>query len=153
MSVGIKVGSIPIDLVPGRKQGGHTTDHSLYKSKAQTWIQTNVDLHISLIQKSQRLDEIRALKIWRALHKLEFPSFYLELTVLDALHGKRAGAVASNVWTVFEYLRDKFAGALAIDPANSNNKASDELTVTEKRLVAQKAAASLTATNWNHILW
>jgi hypothetical protein len=153
VSIGIKYGSIPIDLVPGRKQAGNTTDHSLYRNKARTWTQTNIDTHIRLIQDSQRLDEIRALKIWRALHGLEFPSFYLELTVLDALYGKRTGAIASNVWAVFEYLRDKFVDAKVIDPANSNNIASDDLTVAEKQLVAQTAKASLKAAHWGTILW
>ncbi len=91
VSVGITYNGHSIDLVPGRKQTGNTTDHSLYRSKANTWTQTNVEKHISLIQNSQRLDEIRALKIWRALHSLDFPSFYLEMTVLNALHGKHAG--------------------------------------------------------------
>ena len=153
VSVGIKYNGHSIDLVPGRKQSGNTTDHSLYRSKANTWTQTNVTKHINLIQNSQRLDEIRALKIWRALHGLDFPSFYLEMTVLDALHGKKVGSVASNVWAVFEYLRDNFVTAVVIDPVNSNNKLSDDLIVTEKKLISQKAATCLKAPNWNQILW
>jgi hypothetical protein len=153
VSVGITYNGHAIDLVPGKKQSGNTTDHSLYRSKAGTWTQTNVAEHINLIQNSQRLDEIRALKIWRALHTLDFPSFYLEMTVINALYGKRSVSVASNVWTVLEYLRDKFVTAAVIDPANSNNKLSDELTVAEKKLIAQKAVSCLKATNWNQILW
>lgn len=152
VSVGITYNGHSIDLVPGRKQSGNTTDHSLYRSKANTWTQTNVEKHISLIQNSQRLDEIRALKIWRAQHGLEFPSFYLELTVLDALYGKKAGVVSSNFVTVLEYLRDKFVAAAVIDPVNSNNRLSDELTVAEKKLIAQKAAECLKA-SWEKTLW
>jgi hypothetical protein len=153
VSVGITYGGHSIDLVPGRKQSGNTTDHSLYRSKAGTWTQTNVDKHISLVQNSQRLDEMRALKIWRAQHGLEFPSFYLELTVINALYGKKAGPIAANVWTVLGYLRDKFTTATVVDPANSNNKLSDDLTAAEKKLIVQKATASLGAKNWNEIIW
>lgn len=153
VSVGVKYSGHSIDLVPGRKQGGNTTDHSLYRSKAGTWTQTNVAKHAALIQNSQRLDEIRTLKIWRALHSLDFPSFYLELTVINALRGKKAGAVASNVWVVFEYLRDKFVTAVVVDPVNSNNKLSDDLTVAEKKLISQKAAASLKEPFWKEIIW
>jgi hypothetical protein len=152
VSVGIKFNGHPIDLVPGRKQSGNTTDHSLYRSKANTWTQTNVAKHINLIQSSQRLDEIRALKIWRALHRLEFPSFCLELTALNALHGKSSGAIAANFVTVLEYLRDSFATAVVMDPANSNNRVSDDLTLAEKKLIAQKAAECLKS-KWEQTLW
>jgi hypothetical protein len=152
VSVGITYNGHSIDLVPGRKQSGNTTDHSLYRSKAKTWTQTNVEKHTSLIQNSQRLDEIRALKIWRALHGLDFPSFYLELTVLDAIHGKKTGAVSSNFVAVLQYLRDKFVAAVVIDPVNSNNRLSDDLTVAEKKLIAQKAFECLKS-SWNKTLW
>lgn len=153
VSIGIKYNGHSIDLVPGRKQTGNTTDHSLYRSKADTWTQTNVAKHVVAIQHSQRLDEIRALKIWRALHSLEFPSFYLELTVIDALKGHRVGNLASNVLTVLGYLATSFVGALVIDPVNSNNKISDELSVAEKKLIASRAAACTRASNWGQILW
>ena len=153
VSVGITYNSQKVDLVPGKKQTGNTTDHSLYKSKAGTWTQTNVDKHISLVQNSGRLDEIRAMKIWRARHNLEFPSFYLELTVINALHGEHSGSISSNIWTVLQYLRDKFETAVVIDPANLNNCVSDDLTAAEKRLIAQKAAEQLKVPNWSQILW
>ena len=153
VSVGITYGQVKIDLVPARKQSGNTTDHSLYRSKAKTWTQTNVEQHIKLIQNSQRLQEIRALKIWRALHGLEFPSFYLELTTLNALSGKRVGAVADNVWFALGYLASSFAAAVVVDPANSNNRISDDLTTAEKNAIASKAAACRKAAKWEQTLW
>ncbi len=152
VSVGIKYGAVSIDLVPGRKQTGNSADHSLFKTRSETWTQTNVAQHISLIQNSQRLDEIRAIKIWRALHGLDFPSFYLELTVLEALSGKRAGAVANNFVSILNYLRGSFRTALVVDPANSNNRISDELTAAEKKAISDTAARSLQL-NWNQVLW
>lgn len=153
VSIGVTCNGYSIDLVPGKKQPGNTTDHSLYRSKAGTWTKTNVAKHIAFIQNSQRLDEIRALKIWRARHGLEFPSFYLEMTVIKALCGKRTGNIASNVWTVLEYLRGNFASTAVTDPANSNNLLSDDLTVTEKKVVIQKATSSLNQQNWGQIIW
>jgi hypothetical protein len=152
VSIGVKYNGQDIDLVPARKQSGNTTDHSLYRSKAQTWTQTNVDQHVRTIQNSQRLDEIRALKIWRAQHGLDFPSFYLELTVINSLHGRRAGPLASNVCAVLEHLRDSLPTAVVIDPANSNNKLSDDLSSAEKKAIAQKAATSLKA-SWKEFIW
>ena len=46
VSIGIPHNGVWMDLVPGRKHVGNTNDHSLYRSKAKTWTQTNVDTHI-----------------------------------------------------------------------------------------------------------
>ena len=77
VSIRIEYSGLSVDLVPGRKQPGPTNDHSLFLNRAQTWRQTNVDTHVWLVSNSRRLDEIRALKIWRNLNQLTFPSFYL----------------------------------------------------------------------------
>lgn len=153
VSIGLTYSSLLVDLIPARKQAGNTNDHSLFLNKAQTWTQTNVQTHINKIQQSGRLDEIRAIKIWRNLNRLSFPSFYLELTVLDALYGKNKNQPAGNVMTVLEYLRDKFIGARVVDPANSNNIISDDLTAIEKLAISSAAKSSLTKSTWEQIIW
>jgi len=152
VSIGITHNGVSMDLVPARKHPGNTSDHSLYRSKAKTWTQTNVDTHIRVVSQSGRLDEIRAIKIWRALHGLEFTSFYLEMTVINALYGKKSGQVATNFAAVLEYLRDSFERAAVTDQANANNTISDDLSVAEKRAVASAAGACLQH-NWNQVLW
>jgi hypothetical protein len=153
VSVGTTVNGLSVDLVPGKKQSAYSSDHSLYRRKANTWTQTNVATHIRTVSQSQRLDEIRAIKIWRKLHNLDFPSFYLEMTVINALSGKWTGQPSANVWEVFTYLSKSFVNAVVIDPANSNNRLSDDLTTSEKTLVANAASNALKAANWNQIIW
>ncbi|WP_066542595.1 hypothetical protein [Sphingomonas sp. CCH18-B1] len=92
--------------------------------------------------------ESRLLKLWRNQKRLEFPSFYLELTVIAALSGRTSPDLAENVVTVLEYLRDKFTAARVIDPANGNNVISDDLTGTEKQAVRRLAEAALGG-NWS----
>jgi tRNA nucleotidyltransferase (CCA-adding enzyme) len=43
VSIGVKVNGYAIDLVPARRQSHYGNDHSLYKSKTNSWTQTNVD--------------------------------------------------------------------------------------------------------------
>lgn len=145
--------AIHIDLVPARKQPGNTDEHSLFRSKAQTWTQTNVSRHIDLVRESGFLNEIRAIKIWRNLHGIDFPSFYLELTALDALYGKKKDHPARNVRAVLEYLSDYFIDARVVDPANPNNIVSDDLTPAEKMAVARAAKCSLEKESWEEIIW
>ena len=153
VSIGVRIGGVRVDVVPGRKQLGHSSDHTLYRRKANTWTQTNVEQHIRLIAESGWQDEIRALKIWRQRRRLDFPSFYLELTVLDALKGRRPGHQAVNIRCVLEYLRDAFVDAVVVDPANSNNRISEDLEPQQKRLIANAASMALAARRWEEILW
>lgn len=153
VSIGIEHSSIHIDLIPAKKHPGNTNDHSLFRNKANTWTQTNVQQHIDLIKESDRLDEIKAIKIWRNLHNLDFPSFYLELTVLDALYGKSKNQLETNILEVLRYLRDKFKDAKVVDPANSNNIISDDLTTLGKLLISLQASSSCLQSNWNKIIW
>jgi hypothetical protein len=153
VAIGVKSHGLWVDLVPGRKQQGATTDHSLYRRKADTWTQTNVGQHVKLVAESGRTAEIRALKIWRQQQRLEFPSFYLELTALAALKGRRLGQLGENVMGVLRYLGDGFEDAVVVDPANSNNLVSDDLATGEKRTIVTAARKSLAMQKWEHILW
>lgn len=84
---------------------------------------------------------------------MDFPSFYLELTVLNALSGRNRAQLADNVWAVLTYLRDSFANAPVVDPANSGNIISDDLTLAGKTVIANAARASLTKQYWSQIIW
>jgi tRNA nucleotidyltransferase (CCA-adding enzyme) len=42
VSVNVRVGAYDVDLVPAKHQGGSSEDHSLYRRRADTWMQTNV---------------------------------------------------------------------------------------------------------------
>ncbi len=153
VSINVKVNGYSVDLVPGKQQNVYTTDHSIYKRRADTWTKTNVATHITHVRQYNRLNESRILKLWRNQKSLEFPSFYLELTVIDALPWQLAPeALSGNVWRVFQYLRDRFANARVVDPANTNNIISDDLTVAEKGKVQAAAELALSAANWNEIV-
>jgi hypothetical protein len=153
VSIGITYSGYKIDLIPGRKQSGNTGDHSLYRHKARTWTQTNIQTHIKMIRNCGRLNEIRAVKIWRNLNGLDFPSFYLELTVLNALGGMPTDVLGNNVLTALQYLRDKFTVARVVDPANSNNIISEDLAPSERLAISNAARNSLTKSNWSQIIW
>lgn len=152
VSIGLTYLGTEVDLVPAKKHSGNTNDHSLWRDRAKTWIKTNVDDHIRIVTKSNRIDEIKALKIWRQLHDLEFPSIYLELTTIEAVKGKPIGQVASNVYSAFQYLANSFMYARIVDPANTNNFISDTLSIMEKAQIVSQARSSL-GKELNEIIW
>lgn len=146
VSIGMRIGAYDVDIVPARRQSQYGNDHWLYSTKKQSHLQTNVTRHIAEVLQSSRLDEIRLLKIWRNRKGLIFPSFYLELAVIRALHGRWTENLSGNVVAALEFLRDQLEGARFVDPANTNNVISDDLTSAEKRSIASAAGAALRST-------
>ncbi|TQF77474.1 nucleotidyltransferase [Elioraea sp. Yellowstone] len=151
VSINVSVNGYSVDLVPAKRQDSYSEDHSLYRRKADTWTKTNVATHINHVIRSGRAQEIRVLKLWRHQKGLDFPSFYLELTTISALCGANSG-LADRVWKALRYIRDTFPNARVMDPANTNNVISDDLTAAEKAKVVAAARQALAATDWNQIV-
>lgn len=146
------IGGYDVDLVPGKRQSAWTTDHSLYLNRASTWTKTNIGTHISTVTGAGRQRECRILKLWRDQKRLEFPSFYLELSVIRALAGKpRPGTLTQNIVTCLEYFRDRFEQARILDPANGNNVISDDLTAGAKVLI-RRAAVDALGGSWDGLV-
>jgi hypothetical protein len=152
VSIKVRVGGNDVDLVPAKQQNAASQDHSLYRRRADTWTKTNVQTHIAYVRGAARSDEIRILKLWRDQKGLDFPSFYLELAAIAALTGRAHGAFADNVFAALIYLRDSFTGARFVDPANTNNIISDDLSANGKSLIQAAAARATKAKDWSEIV-
>ncbi|MBN1974495.1 MAG: nucleotidyltransferase [Sedimentisphaerales bacterium] len=153
VSIHIVHSGIEVDLVPAKHFGGNTEDHWLYVNRPnRERIKTNVNEHINLVRDSNRTNEIILTKIWRLNHNLDFPSFYLELVVIEALKYKRVG-LSENFLSVLEYLSNSFISARFIDPANTNNIISDDLADIEKKAIASQAKKSKAERLWESIVW
>src|SRR5579859_2941788 len=90
VSVQVESKGVRIDLIPACRDRG-SAGNLLYNKKLEDAISTDIAQHVHLVANSGRQQEICALKIWRARQTLDFPSLYLELTVLHALEGERFG--------------------------------------------------------------
>lgn len=143
VSVGIQCRGYSVDVTPARRQAAMGFFHSLYSNRSGTWLQTNVRLHRQRVAVSGRLDEIRLMKIWRNRFGFDWPSFYLELFVIDALHGRARGALWANMPVVLEAMSDSLTERRLVDPANTNNVVSDTLNPAEKAQLAHEAARAL----------
>ncbi|SEE46312.1 hypothetical protein SAMN05444161_5843 [Rhizobiales bacterium GAS191] len=160
VSVGIQVGAYRVDLVPGKIQNALMQDHSLYRRKADTWTKTNIGTHIAKVRASGRQSEIRVIKLWRDQNGLEFPSLYLELTVIAALKNIQSNAAAvllgssisGNVWKVFGYLASSFETTRVVDPSNTNNILSDDITAKDRTAIKSAATLALAKRTWGEIV-
>ena len=152
VSIGINYNSDQIDLVPARRQSQYGNDHSLYISKKNSWTKTNIDTHISQVANSKRLNEIKLAKIWRNSNNLDFPSYYLELVVIDALYNRAVGATDVNFLAALRFIAESLERKTYTDPANTNNCISDQISITEKRKIAAVAKNSAAQKYWVNIV-
>lgn len=152
VSIGVDYNGYQIDLVPAKRQGPHGNDHSLYVSKKNIWTKTNIDTHAVKVLGSNRLDEIKLTKIWRNQQGLDFPSFYLELLVIDALKHHTVGDTANNFLKVLQFIIDNIETRTYMDPANTNNCISDQIDLATKRRIAHAASSSINEQYWENIV-
>ena len=153
VSIRIVFKGIKVDLVPAQRQPNVSYPHSIYVSKLDTWTKTNIHKHIIMIKKSPHKNIIILLKIWCHLHKLDFPSFLLELTVLEALKRRPNWGIERKFITVLKYLIEQFNYAKIYDPANTNNIVSDTITDDQKLQIIQTARSSYESDCWEKIVW
>lgn len=153
VSIRIIFNGIKVDLVPAQRQPNVLYPHSIYVSKLDTWTKTNIHKHINMIKKSPHKNIIILLKIWCHLHKLDFPSFLLELTVLEALKRKPFFGIERNFLTVLKYIIEQFSFVKIYDPANTNNIVSDTITDNQKLQIIQMASSSYESDCWEKIVW
>jgi hypothetical protein len=143
---------VRMHVIPACPDAG-TAGNVLFNKRSGSVIHTDVAQHVHLVANSGRQQEICALKIWRERNQLEFPSLYLELSVLRALERERFGQLADNVMTAFHYLAGRFEKTAIRDPANSDNVVSDDLGASEKQAIAKVARKVLDDENWKSIVW
>lgn len=151
VSINIRLNGYDVDLVPARQQNMLSEDHSLFRRRANTWTKTNVAKHIAYVFHGGCISEIRVLKLWRNQKGLDFPSFYLELAVIEALRGN-GGTLSQRVWKALTFFRDNLATARLVDPSNTNNVISDDLTADEKAAIVAAARTALGAKAWSEIV-
>lgn len=154
----ITLGTLEIDITPATKQLGNTNDHSIWLSKKNTWQKTNIQKHIMDISKSGRTNEIKLIKIWRELNKLDFPSIYLEyLIIKNILLNKSSNMnnLNDNIIHCFTELAKDVGNPLyssVMDPANASNILSDLINATEKMKIKRAAKIALER-NWKQVFY
>jgi hypothetical protein len=153
VSIAIYANGLDIDLVPARIQQGYYNYHSLYTRRNDSWIKTNIDIHIKQVLDSGRQNEIIALKIWRTLNGLKFPSIYLDMVVMYALKYKKRTDTANNFLMVLEFLTEEFWNTAFVDPSNTNNIISNLIDEYQKEKICNAACQSLNQNHWKNIIW
>jgi hypothetical protein len=152
VSIRLRSQGLNVDLIPACREP-ETSGNALFNKRSGKTVRTDIARHVHLVANSGRQQEICAFKIWRERMSLDFPSLYLECTVLRALGTERYGQLADNVLTVLRYLSRRFEQAVVSDPANPDNLLSNDLSAADKTVIATAARDALYDENWKKIHW
>jgi Second Messenger Oligonucleotide or Dinucleotide Synthetase domain len=145
-------GGFHVDVVPGRALDTTFKYANLYRTDTRTSLQTSIKVHIDTVTNSGRRDAIRLMKLWRKRKSVPFKkSLALELATIEGCKGSRTADFGDQVWAALHYLRDVFPSARIVDPANSNNIISDDISEADKNAIKQIAAITLQAKTWPEV--
>lgn len=132
-----------IDVVPGKFQDD-SDDVFLYVSSTEgERIQTNINKHFGYITNSGCQEIIKLVKLWKVRNGLQIRTFVLEMAVVEALNGfKNKSDLEAAFKKVLEFLRDEIETIQLVDPANTNNIVSNQLTSVDKSIISSTAQAA-----------
>lgn len=146
-------GGFHIDVVPGRAIDASFRYANLYRRDKDSSLQTSIKVHIDTVRNSERHKVIRLMKLWRFKRKVPFKkSLALELMTIDGCEGVHTAGLEQQLLAVLRYVRDNISSARIVDPANTNNVLSDEISPFDKQAIQSFADAALKSQYWSHVL-
>ena len=145
-------GGFHIDVVPGRALDDEYYEANLYRTDTETTLKTSLKKHIETVRTSGRIPVIRLVKLWRERKQVPFQkSFLLELMTIEGCKGKTAGDYHGQFFAALTHIRNSIMSCTILDPANSNNLLSDDLSLGVRKKIKDAADQAITAKNWNDI--
>ena len=145
-------GGFHVDVVPGRALDVNFFETNLYRTDTGTTLKTSLKTHIDTVRNSGRRDVIRLMKLWRERRQVPFKkSFLLELLTIYGCKGVLYTELEPQVIAALRYLRDNIETIQVLDPANTNNSLSDDISSGDKTRIKIAAQAALGANYWTEV--
>jgi hypothetical protein len=145
-------GGFHIDVVPGRALDKAYKEANLYRSDKDSSMKTSIKVHIDTVRSSGRQDAIRLVKLWKTRNGVPWKkSLALELMTIEALKGTSTTDLEQQLFKVFAHIRDTIEKVRIVDPANSNNIVSEELSDSDRKAIETAAQAAIAAKLWSDV--
>ena len=144
-------GGFHIDVVPGRAIDSTFKDANLYRRDKDSSLKTSIKTHIDTVRNSGRRDAIRLMKLWKVRKSVRFKTFILELMTIDGCKGQSLTDLEPQLLAAFRHISDNIDTARVLDPANTNNVISDDISYADKLTIKAAAQAALNAQYWSQV--
>ncbi len=146
-------GDFHIDVIPGKFSSKDENYAYLYNNKTGGRFQTSIFVQVNYVKKSKREDVIRLMKLWKKRKDVPIKTFILEICVIEGCKGYDRSILESQLLAAFEYIRDNIQNTRIVDPSNSNNIISDDLSIEQKNRIRRLADQAIKAQNWNQVFF
>jgi hypothetical protein len=145
-------GGFHVDVVPGRALNNTFKYANLYRTDRTTSLQTSIKIHIDTVRNSGRRNVIRLMKLWRKRKNVPFKkSLALELITINGCSGLSADNLENQMSATFRHIADNILSTRLVDPANTNNVISDDMTNSDKLAIQAGAKAAIAAQYWSQV--
>ena len=140
-----------VDVIP-TIQDSFESDYSLlYNCYKKKKLKTSMHIHTEEIEKYNRRDVIKLLKLWKYRQNVPIKTFILEVLTHLACYNVTRRSLSVQLEKVFEYISNNIVDNYFYDPANKDNIISDDLTLYEKHEIRDKAYKALKRKYWGQI--
>lgn len=146
-------GDFHIDVIPGKVIIQKPDYAYLYNKDKDCRFQSSVKNHVSFVKNSRRQDVIRLMKLWKKRKSVPIKTFILEHLIIVGCKGIRRTTLEPQLDAAFEYLIENITTKRILDPANSQNIISDDITHEEKNRIRGLANQASDADNWSQIFF
>jgi len=140
-----------VDVIP-TVQDIHESEYSyLYNCYENKRLKTSMRKHIEEIEKYDRRDVIKLLKLWKYRREVPIKTFLLEIMTHLACYDVTRDFLSIQLETVLEYILNNIVNKEFYDPANRDNVISVDLTRRKKYEIRNKAYKALNCEYWGQI--
>lgn len=140
-----------VDVIPSIEDENDSNFSYLYNCYEKTTLRTSMQVHMVQIEKYNRRDVIKLLKLWKNRRKVPIKTFLLEIITHIACYNITRGSLSEQLEAVFEFITENIVNDSFYDPANRNNIISVDLTRDEKLEIRNKALNALNRKYWGQI--
>ena len=146
-------GDFHIDVIPGKESSTDDRYAYLYNKETGGRLQTSIEIQVNYIKNSKRQDTIRLTKLWKKRKSVPIKSFILEFMIIEGCKGVSRNNLEPQLNAAFEYIEDNITTKRIVDPANSQNIISNDITSEEKNRIRRLASQALDADSWSQVFF
>ncbi len=140
-----------VDIIPAI-QDYYDSDYSfLYNCYKNQWLKTSMYVHLKEIEKYNRKDVIKLLKLWKYRQNVPIKTFLLEIMTHLACFDVTRKSLSIQLEKVLVFITKNIVQCEFYDPANKNNIITEDLTFKEIYEIRDKARNALNRKYWGQI--
>lgn len=146
-------GYFHIDVIPGKQILNQQNLAYLYNSEIGGRFRSSVKLQVNHVKKANRQEIIKLMKLWKIRKDVPIKTFILETMVIDACRGLDRLQLEPQLNHAFEFISENILRIRIVDPSNSQNIISSDLTENDKNRIKNLADEALQARSWPSVIY